>query len=89
MPSRTITVKGISDKNSNNLKNLFAGKGNQNWEYHHDTQTIRHPNTHKCLTLAENKEKLLMEKCDSNEERQRWRFGSYNSTLAEQFHILQ
>jgi len=70
------------------LFSCHGGKGNQNWEYHHDTQTIRHPNTHKCLTLAENKEKLLMEKCDSNEERQRWRFGSYNSTLAEQFQIF-
>jgi len=57
-----------------------GSKGNQFWMYDHDTQTLKHGSSRKCLAISSNKDRLLMESCDSNEPRQRWKFGTYNSS---------
>ena len=44
------------------------------------TQTLKHGSSRKCLAISANKDRLLMESCDSNEPRQRWKFGTYNSS---------
>ena len=63
------------------LFGCHGGKGNQHWEYEHVAETLRHVSSAKCLAVNETKDKLVMEKCDSTEGRQRWRFKSYNETI--------
>ena len=63
------------------LFSCHGGKGNQEWSYNHETMTLKHPTSGKCLTLATDKKKLQMEKCDINNEQQRWKFGSFNGTI--------
>merc|ERR1719282_2092845 len=65
------------------LFTCHGGKGNQEWSYDHDTMTLLHPSSKKCLTLSEKKDKLSMEKCNEEEGRQRWKIQSYNATLAK------
>ena len=59
-----------------------GSKGNQYWQYDHYTSTLRHGSSRKCLAINRSKDKLLMETCDSGEERQRWKFGSFNPDKA-------
>ncbi|XP_059086114.1 putative polypeptide N-acetylgalactosaminyltransferase 9 isoform X1 [Tigriopus californicus] len=66
-----------------------GSKGNQFWEYNHQTQTMRHGSSRKCLAIGPNKDKLLMEICDPTEKRQRWKFGSWNSEKASQADVLE
>ena len=63
------------------LFGCHGGKGNQHWEYEHEKKTLRHVSSSKCLALTEAKDKLVMERCDSTEGRQRWKFKSYNETV--------
>lgn len=55
-----------------------GSKGNQFWMYDHQTHTLKHGSSRKCLALSTNKDRLLMESCDAAEPRQRWKFGTFN-----------
>ena len=57
-----------------------GGKGNQYWAYHHHDNTIKHVSTNKCLAISVQKDKLLMEACDTENKRQRWKFQNYDQT---------
>ena len=46
--------------------------------------TLRHGSSHKCLAINMQKDKLLMESCDSDDERQRWKFGQWNEEKAKE-----
>ena len=48
------------------------------------TQTLKHGSSQKCLSISPAKDKLLMEPCNSMEERQQWKFGSFNETKARE-----
>jgi polypeptide N-acetylgalactosaminyltransferase len=61
-----------------------GSKGNQFWEYDHESRTLRHGSSRKCLAITAAKDKLLMESCDLNEDRQRWRFGTFNAEKAKE-----
>ena len=61
-----------------------GSKGNQFWEYEDSTHTLRHGSSRKCLAINHAKDKLLMEACDVNEERQRWKFGSFDADKAQE-----
>jgi len=64
------------------LFSCHGGGGNQNWEYSHERKRLYHPVSGKCMALSEKKDKLEMEVCDDNNDRQRWQFQQYNSTLS-------
>jgi polypeptide N-acetylgalactosaminyltransferase len=55
-----------------------GSKGNQFWMYDHQTHTLKHGSSRKCLAISANKDRLLMESCDAAEPRQRWKFGTFN-----------
>lgn len=57
-----------------------GSKGNQLWFYNHETNTIQHGSSKKCLAISENKQKLIMEDCNPRAMEQRWRFENYNSS---------
>ena len=65
------------------LFGCHGGGGNQKWNYSHESRTLRHPASSKCLALAESKDKLVMEPCSQEEGRQRWSFQTYNASLAK------
>eukprot|EP00092_Neocalanus_flemingeri_P005465 GFUD01005893.1.p1 GENE.GFUD01005893.1~~GFUD01005893.1.p1 ORF type:complete len:612 (+),score=116.80 GFUD01005893.1:189-2024(+) len=64
------------------LFSCHGGGGNQHWEYSHEKMRLHHVVSKKCLTLSEKKDKLTMEACDDNEDRQNWKFQSFNSTIS-------
>ncbi|MFH4974320.1 hypothetical protein AB6A40_001029 [Gnathostoma spinigerum] len=68
---------------SPNTYNCHGQKGNQLWKYDHKKGTLFHEVTRMCLELGDPMKALLMKKCDTNNARQRWKFESYNATLAE------
>ena len=45
-------------------------------------ETLKHGSSRKCLAISSNKDRLLMESCNLNEARQRWKFSSYNPSNA-------
>ena len=55
-----------------------GSKGNQFWIYDHDTETLRHGSSKRCLSIGKNKDKLQMEECAEDNSRQRWRFQNYD-----------
>ena len=61
-----------------------GSKGNQFWEYNHQSRTLRHGSSRKCLAINEKKDKLVMESCDRSEARQRWKFGTWNEDKANE-----
>ncbi|XP_073970549.1 polypeptide N-acetylgalactosaminyltransferase 9 isoform X2 [Rhodnius prolixus] len=57
-----------------------GSKGNQLWYYKPDSSMIQHGSSKKCLAISSNKQKLLMEDCNSNAPQQMWRFDNYNAS---------
>lgn len=55
-----------------------GSKGNQFWVYDHDTETLRHGSSRRCLAINKSKDKLHMEDCSEDHERQRWRFQNFD-----------
>ncbi|XP_064089608.1 putative polypeptide N-acetylgalactosaminyltransferase 9 isoform X5 [Macrobrachium nipponense] len=55
-----------------------GSKGNQYWEYAPETNRITHGSSKKCLAISADKKKLLMEDCNLNEPRQKWKFENYD-----------
>ena len=62
------------------LFNCHGSKGNQEWVYNHDAKILKHASSGKCLELKESKDGLEMKQCDHKEERQQWRFKTFNGT---------
>jgi len=60
-----------------------GSKGNQYWVYNHQDSTLRHGSSSRCLTISTKKDKLLMENCNKENERQRWKFQNYDPTKEE------
>lgn len=60
-----------------------GSKGNQYWQYSHESATLRHGSSRRCLALAPGKEKLQMEECSGEEPRQRWLFQNYDKSKEE------
>ncbi|OQR79886.1 putative polypeptide N-acetylgalactosaminyltransferase 9-like [Tropilaelaps mercedesae] len=59
-----------------------GSKGNQYWTYQYKTNLIQHGSSRKCLEMSMSKDKLLMRRCDEDNNRQRWQFGHFNKTIA-------
>jgi len=55
-----------------------GSKGNQFWVYDHDTETLRHGSSKRCLSINDSKDKLHMEECAEDNSRQRWKFQNYD-----------
>ena len=49
-----------------------GGGGHQGWDYDSHSHRIIHKVTKKCLTISENKSKLVLETCNEGNERQQW-----------------
>jgi len=64
------------------LFSCHGGGGNQQWEYSHERRRLYHSVSGKCLALTDSKDKLAMESCDVNNDRQRWQFQNFNGTLS-------
>ncbi|XP_039296595.1 putative polypeptide N-acetylgalactosaminyltransferase 9 isoform X2 [Nilaparvata lugens] len=56
-----------------------GSKGNQFWQYRPDTKLIQHGSSKKCLAISEDKQKLLMEECNSSSPKQQWKFENYDA----------
>jgi polypeptide N-acetylgalactosaminyltransferase len=65
-----------------------GARGNQWWIFNDEEKTLYHAVSRKCLSISENKEKLLMEDCTTENSRQRWDMQNYNLTLVEKREIL-
>ncbi|XP_041633152.1 putative polypeptide N-acetylgalactosaminyltransferase 9 isoform X1 [Drosophila kikkawai] len=57
-----------------------GGKGNQFWSYRENTKQLHHGTSGKCLAISENKDRLLMEECNSELSRQQWSLENYDSS---------
>lgn len=57
-----------------------GSKGNQYWDYDPDTKLLRHGSSDKCLAINQAKNKLVMEQCDSDMDRQHWSLENYDSS---------
>lgn len=55
-----------------------GSKGNQYWHYNADTHLLQHGSSKKCLAISSNKQKLLMEECDTSNQQQQWKFQNYD-----------
>ena len=55
-----------------------GSKGSQHWLYNHDTDTLKHAASKRCLAINAKKDKLVMEECNREQPRQRWRFQTFN-----------
>jgi len=42
------------------------------------TNLLQHGSSKKCLAISSNKQKLLMEECDINNQQQQWKFQNYD-----------
>lgn len=55
-----------------------GSKGNQYWEYSPETNRIIHGSSKKCLAISQDRKKLVMEDCNLEEGRQKWKFENYD-----------
>ena len=56
-------------------------RGNQWWVYDTHSQMLKHAVSNKCLTVDNNKQKLLMEQCNDRNTRLRWAVQNYKEEL--------
>lgn len=52
-------------------------KGHQFWQYQQEDGMVRHEHHGTCLTIAQNKDRVNLEKCNPKDVGQRWKFESY------------
>lgn len=57
-----------------------GSKGNQFWTYKEYTSQLLHGSSHKCLSINENRDKVIMEECDTDSKRQKWKLENYDSS---------
>ncbi|KAG4066660.1 hypothetical protein HA402_007296 [Bradysia odoriphaga] len=57
-----------------------GSKGNQYWVYNTDTNQLRHGSSDKCLSMTENKKKIIMEECNKHKEPQKWKLQNYDAS---------
>ncbi|CAH1107252.1 unnamed protein product [Psylliodes chrysocephalus] len=55
-----------------------GSKGNQYWDYDNTLKLLRHGSSEKCLAINESKNKLIMEKCNPDSQRQQWSLENYD-----------
>ncbi|XP_069971983.1 putative polypeptide N-acetylgalactosaminyltransferase 9 isoform X3 [Penaeus vannamei] len=55
-----------------------GSKGNQYWEYNPESSRIMHGSSKKCLAISQDRKKLVMEDCNLEESRQKWKFENYD-----------
>lgn len=48
--------------------------------YNTDTNQLRHGSSDKCLSMTENKKKILMEECSKHKEPQKWKLQNYDAS---------
>ena len=60
-----------------------GARGNQWWMFDEINKMLKHAVSRKCLSISEDKEKLLMEECSKENTRQQWDMQNYNATLVE------
>jgi len=51
--------------------------------YDHDTSTLKHGASKRCLAINSKKDKLVMEECNAEQPRQRWRFQTFNPSKVD------
>ncbi|XP_013143955.1 PREDICTED: putative polypeptide N-acetylgalactosaminyltransferase 9 isoform X2 [Papilio polytes] len=56
-----------------------GAKGNQLWLYDPSTKLLKHGSSEKCMTIARNKDKIVMEPCSDAEPRQMWVMENFNA----------
>ncbi|XP_033149259.1 putative polypeptide N-acetylgalactosaminyltransferase 9 isoform X2 [Drosophila busckii] len=61
------------------LFGCHGSKGNQFWAYRENSKQLHHGSSGKCLAINANKDKLIMEECDTDQLRQRWSLENYDS----------
>lgn len=52
----------------------------QYWVYNTDTNQLRHGSSDKCLSMTENKKKIVMEECSKHKEPQKWKLQNYDAS---------
>ncbi|CAG0904953.1 unnamed protein product [Darwinula stevensoni] len=52
--------------------------GNQQWFYDDELGLIRHGSSHKCLAITPDRTKIVMESCNLDSDRIRWKFENYD-----------
>jgi len=57
-----------------------GSKGNQYWVYNTDSNQLRHGSSDKCLSMTENKKKIVMEECSKHKEPQKWKLQNYDAS---------
>ncbi|KAJ8965997.1 hypothetical protein NQ314_003794 [Rhamnusium bicolor] len=57
-----------------------GSKGNQYWDYDSELKLLRHGSSDKCLAINEAKNKLIMEQCNSESQRQQWSLENYDAS---------
>ena len=62
------------------LYGCHGSMGNQEWKVE-AWGGLRNPSSGKCLAINSARDKLVMEACQQNESRQKWRFENLNRTL--------
>ncbi|XP_037075989.1 putative polypeptide N-acetylgalactosaminyltransferase 9 [Pollicipes pollicipes] len=55
-----------------------GGKGNQMWEYEPVSRHIKHVASNRCLGIAADKTKIVMEECEPDHGRMRWILQNYD-----------
>lgn len=52
----------------------------QYWVYNTETNQLRHGSSDKCLSMTENKKKIVMEECNKHKEPQKWKLQNYDAS---------
>ncbi|XP_049873274.1 putative polypeptide N-acetylgalactosaminyltransferase 9 isoform X2 [Pectinophora gossypiella] len=55
-----------------------GAKGNQMWVYEPQTKLLRHGSSEKCMAISRKKDKIVMETCNEDEQRQMWHLENFN-----------
>lgn len=48
--------------------------------YNTETNQLRHGSSDKCLSITENKKKIVMEECSKHKEQQKWKLQNYDAS---------
>ena len=65
-----LDYHGVGD----NIRNTrcHGTRGNQEWRYEEHSKMIHHVSSNKCITITEDKKKIMMSKCLLGNQRQIW-----------------
>ena len=82
---------GVSDSIMN--RRCHGARGNQEWRYEQNSGNIYHVNSNKCVTITQDKIKIIMSKCQLKSQRQIWNMHlnkkkAMSRTFIWQFYIF-